>query len=137
VGERRDREARVSLKILAHWERWRVTDGPMRSAHGERGLGAFVVPLRMQVLKVIVSDGAGWGIDLEGEPWEHVSISCDMRCPTWEEMEWVRRQLWDDEDTVIQIHPPLSRYINVNPFVLHLWRPHKTAIPLPPKDAIG
>lgn len=97
-------------------------------------------------LLVIVSDGKDWeGAGLCGIPFEHVSVSAwDMglsgpkpRIPTWEEMAWVKDRFWDEEETVIQIHPPKSQYVNYNPSVLHLWKPIGFEIPLPPMMTIA
>jgi hypothetical protein len=45
------------------------------------------------------------------------------RIPYWDEMEFVKELFWDEDDTVVQFHPAKSNYVNVNPNVLHLWRP--------------
>lgn len=84
--------------------------------------GAFQIPymrvggskVRQVVLNCIASDGAGW---------EHVSISVNRnRCPYWEEMCYAKGIFWDEDDAVIQIHPPASEYVNCHRFTLHLWR---------------
>lgn len=55
--------------------------------------------------------------------WEHVSIElCARRLPTWEEMCFVKDLFWDDEETVIQMHPKKSQYVDIAE-ALHLWRP--------------
>ena len=69
-------------------------------------------------LGMIASDGAGW---------DHVSVSCKRRCPTWDEMCWVKRLWFDDRETVIQYHPSSENYVNHHPFCLHLWRPQTDA----------
>lgn len=99
---------------------------PLAKVRGNYGNGAFVIPNRG--LKILISDGGGW---------DHVSVSCEDRCPTWEEMEWVRRKFFSDDDTVIQIHPPLNDYVNCCDNCLHMWRPHDTEIPLPPAIMVG
>jgi hypothetical protein len=63
--------------------------------------------------------------------WEHVSISTPARTPSWVEMCFVKDLFWDEEDAVMQLHPPKSRYVNHHSFCLHLWRPAHVAIPLP------
>jgi hypothetical protein len=75
-------------------------------------------------LYIIASDGMGW---------EHVSVHVEhftdddpkihTYTPYWEEMHFVKRLFWDDDDIVMQIHPKKSDYVNVHPHVLHLWRP--------------
>lgn len=73
--------------------------------------------------------------------WEHVSVSVKYqnekgkitdRCPTWAEMHEIKRLFWDDEETVMQLHPPQSDYISNCDSCLHLWRPVQAVIPLPP-----
>lgn len=52
---------------------------------------------------------------------EHVSVSLPKRLPTWNEMAEVKDIFWNDEEMVVQMHPPKSEYVNVAE-VLHLWR---------------
>lgn len=68
--------------------------------------------------------------------WEHVSVSRRDRCPTWEEMCLVKRLFWEDEETVLQFHPPRSRYVNVSENCLHLWKQTGVEHPLPPNELI-
>lgn len=58
----------------------------------------------------------------DGGGWEHVSVSTIERCPTWDEMCKVKSLFWDDDDLVVQYHPPASEYVNNHPYTLHLWR---------------
>ncbi len=88
---------------------------------GDPGGGFFYLPQRK--LRIIASNGGGW---------DHVSVSLEDRCPTWEEMEFVKRLFFRDSEAVIQIHPPLKTYKNVMPYCLHMWRPQNEKIPLPP-----
>ncbi len=67
-----------------------------------------------------------------GWPWEHVSVSTDTRCPTWEEMCWVKDRFWREDEAVIQFHQPQKEYVNVHPFTLHLWRNLEAEVPRPP-----
>ncbi len=86
--------------------------------------GFFVIgPLRIQ------SGGSGDG-------WEHVSVSCADRCPTWDEMATVKSLFWTDNETVLQFHPRGSESINEMPFCLHLWKERKRNHPLPPRELI-
>lgn len=70
-------------------------------------------------------------------PWEHVSVSTATRCPTWEEMCFVKSIFWEPEDVVMQLHPRESEYVNCHPYCLHLWRPVGVPIPTPPFITIG
>lgn len=80
--------------------------------------------------------------------WEHVSVSIKKvtgnkisgeanRCPTWQEMCIVKYKFWSDEETVMQLHPPISEYISTHPYVLHLWKPIDKEIPRPEGILIG
>ena len=69
--------------------------------------------------------------------WEHVSVSRRDRCPTWDEMCLVKALFWDEEDCVIQYHPPRSEYVNNHPNCLHLWRPIGVSLPMPPSIMVG
>jgi len=97
-------------------EHLRITKGPMRSHSSYGNNGAFELKINISfIFYIIASDGEGW---------EHVSISLakEKRCPTWNEMCTIKKFFWNDEDLVVQYHPPKSKYINRNPKVLHLWR---------------
>lgn len=114
-------------------EQYRVRTGPFASDRAAHGLnGAFMIPnpnpQSTLTLRVIASDGADW---------EHVSVSIKSRCPTWEEMCYVKGLFWDDEDAVMQLHPPRSDWVNNHRFCLHLWRPLKQSIPLPDSLLVG
>jgi hypothetical protein len=89
-------------------------------------------------LKIIASDGVmvpGDAAELAG--WEHVSVSLPNRCPTWEEMAYVKSVFWDESDCVVQFHPPRSEYVNNHPFCLHLWRIVGKDFPMPPSILVG
>ncbi|WP_456813633.1 MULTISPECIES: DUF7694 domain-containing protein [unclassified Bradyrhizobium] len=44
--------------------------------------------------------------------WEHVAVSTPRRCPNWEEMCFVKDLFWNEEECVMQLHPPHSQYVN-------------------------
>jgi hypothetical protein len=72
--------------------------------------------------------------------WEHVSISIpsENRCPTWEEMCFVKDLFWNDpEDVVVQYHPAKKDYISQHDFCLHLWRKTETNFETPPSILVG
>ena len=94
--------------------------------------GTFQVPCnrgkKPVVLRVIASDGMGW---------EHVSVSLPSRTPTWDEMCFIKEMFWDDEDLVVQYHPPKSEHVNCHPYCLHLWRPIGREMPAPESILVG
>lgn len=103
-------------------------------ASGDDGFACTVRPNPInsdhyvQILRVIASWGGGW---------EHVSVSLPNRCPSWDEMEAVKRIFWRDDECAMQLHPALSQYVNYHPYSLHLWRPIGQTIPLPPVEFVG
>lgn len=120
--------------------KYRVRYGMFGTGDDYGNNGAFFVPFRPGAvpLKVIASDGLAVpdeAPDLAG--WEHVSVSLPDRCPTWAEMCRIKDLFWDEEDTVVQFHPPRSQYVNNHPHCLHLWRPLRAAVPLPPSLLVG
>lgn len=119
--------AAPNLKV----EHYRVTnDRRFPSSTSSGNNGAFIIPSpsATEPLFVICSDGLGW---------EHVSISHVKRCPTWGEMDYIKRLFWEDEETVIQIHAPRSRWVNNDPHCLHLWRSTTEALTLPDTLLVG
>ena len=114
-------------------EKWRLHDGAYGSSLGD-DFGAFVIPGPCgRDLRVIASPGNAH----EEIPWEHVSVSLPTRCPNWPEMCFIKRLFWSPDEVVMQIHPPESEYVNNHNFCLHMWRPLKAEIPLPPSIAVG
>jgi hypothetical protein len=111
-------------------DQWRVRTGMFASDESIGNNGAFFVPTRpgRTPLKVIASDGEGW---------EHVSVSLPDRCPTWEEMCRIVSIFWDEDDCVMQLHPPRADWVSNHPYCLHLWRPTGERIPLPPSWMVG
>lgn len=115
---------------------------PSDSSFGNNGI--FLVPhwkIDGYFFNCMVSDG---------EFWDHVSVSLRTlkkdglgrpvdvkRCPTWEEMCYVKSHFWEDDDPVMQLHPPKSDWVNHHPYCLHLWNPQRSVIPLPPSLMVG
>lgn len=102
---------------------YRIHGGP-----GDAGNGAFKVYVGGRSFFCIASNGGGW---------EHVSVSpCNRKRatpPTWAEMCAIKDMLFEDEEAVVQYHPPKSEYVNSHPYCLHLWRPTSQEMPRPPK----
>lgn len=83
-------------------------------------------------LKVIASRWNGSIIDPMNPPWDHASISRNDRCPTWEEMEQIKRLFFLPEEIAMQLHVPPADHISLHPYCLHIWRPCVVPVPLPP-----
>lgn len=67
-----------------------------------------------------------------GDGWDHVSVGFKNRCCTWHEMCQVKDIFFSEDECVVQYHPPKSDYVNIHPYVLHLWRPQNETMPRPP-----
>ena len=85
--------------------------------------GAFKIKFGKKTLRVIASIGGDW---------DHVSVSLSHRCPTWQEMDYVKRIFFRDDETVMQLHVPPADHVNYHNYCLHMWRPQKDEIPRPP-----
>lgn len=118
----------MRAKIPKVIEKCRVTTGVMKSDKSMGFNGAFIIRHLSAHLTVIISDEALW---------DHVSVSLPSRTPTWGEMNFIKGMFFDNEETVIQFHPPRSQYINNHAFCLHLWRDQSREIVLPPQFMVG
>lgn len=115
---------------------YRVRKGQLASTDEIGNNGAFMVPYiggtigkpKTITLGVIMSDGEGW---------DHVSVSLPTRCPTWEEMCFIKDLCFESTEAVMQLHPAKAEHINYHPYCLHLWRPHNRSIPMPPAYMVG
>ena len=98
--------------------------------------GMFVVPREVHrqtvYLRCMVSDGVGW---------DHVSVSLNVdkpkRCPSWNEMCFIKELFWEVEDCVIQFHPPANEYVSMHHYVLHLWKSQEYEHKTPPMVLVG
>src|SRR5262245_7855102 len=104
----------------------RVREGPYGTQRGVAG--AYRLKRNGVELLIIASDGMGW---------EHVSVSTEFRPPLWEEMCWVKDLFWGEDECVLQYHPPRTQYVNVHPHCLHLWKPYRTVVPVPPTKLLA
>jgi hypothetical protein len=122
-------------------EQYRLRKHPVLASDASYGNnGFFVIPhprIANYSINCMVSDGGGVA------PWEHVSVTLSStdrkveRCPTWEEMCFVKEMFWNDDEAVMQLHPPRSEYVNNHKYCLHLWKPIGIEIPLPDSLMVG
>lgn len=106
---------------------------PYHGVMGDETCGNFIIPSTSGNFKyhVIASSSDGW---------DHVSVSLlannekDIieRCPKWNEMCFIKDLFFEDEEEAFQFHPKKSEYVNIHPYVLHLWRPLEQGIQKPP-----
>ena len=109
-------------------EKARILTGLYASSPGDL-FGAFLLKHRnlITLKAIVIADGMGW---------DHVSVSHERRCPSWDEMCWVKHLFFEPNECVVQYHPPASDYVNVHPNCLHLWRPADGVLPMPPVGCV-
>lgn len=118
-------------------EDYRVKEGALGSDSSFGNNGGFLVPINHGTVHAfcLVSDGHSY---------EHVSVTLYdkknnliKRCPTWNEMCVIKDIFWDEEDCVMQLHPPKKDWVSIHEFCLHLWRPTEVEIPRPAYYLVG
>ena len=111
------------MKNLSLLDEYRV---PINGMMGDETCGNFIILSENKRFNyhVIAS--------VDGD-WDHVSVSLITvdcrhqlkRCPKWDEMCFIKNLFFEEEEETIQFHPKKSEYVNLNPYVLHMWRPHQ------------
>ena len=115
---------------------------PLFSPPNNNNGGFFMSPHphdKKLVLKIMATKGT------PEYPWEHVSVTLGQaknphpvnRCPTWEEMCYVKDLFWDKDDVVVQFHPPESEYVSTHDYCLHLWRKQNQNFETPDPVLVG
>lgn len=106
---------------------------PLMGMIGDESNGNFIIPSengRFNYHVIASVDG----------DWDHVSVSLLTidgenplnRCPKWNEMCFIKDLFFEDEEEVIQFHPKKSEYVNIHPYVLHMWKSHND-LNMPPR----
>lgn len=123
------------MRNLRELEQFRRLDWELK-AHGivgDHGNGAFVIPGEPDI-NVIASNG---------DNWDHLSVTITPaldvahRCPTWEEMETVRKLFTKPNEVWVQFGVPSREHISFHPYCLHWWRHHTREVRLPPSYMVG
>lgn len=57
--------------------------------------------------------------------------------PTWDDMCMIKDIFFEDDESVIQIHPAKDQYVNNVSNCLHLWRCTYKEMVLPPSCLVG
>lgn len=119
------------MKPITEANKFRFRIGYFGSNDSDGNNGAFIIPYNKKInLACVVSDGEGW---------DHVSIhvvdkrGCIItRCPTWDEMLFVKDLFFEKDEWTVQYMPPKSKNINVHNYTLHIWKPQDQELPKPP-----
>ena len=102
---------------------------------------------RLQITNRTMDGGAGY-IVLNGRQgtvcfsygggWEHVSVALfGGKTPSWNDMCALKDMFWNNEECVVQFHPPKSEYVNNVENCLHLWKPIGQEFPIPDSILVG
>ena len=94
---------------------------------GNDSNGCYQVTIFGRTYMAIISDGLGW---------EHLSISNPNYTPTWDVMCIVKDIFFNDDECVVQYHPPKTEYVNNHKHCLHLWRETGKNPVMPPKALV-
>lgn len=117
---------------LSHLKQYRFVEQEIRfGGSGSPNFGILLIPSIQdrKPVKVIFSRGF-YG-------WDHVSISKQKHPPSWNEMCWLKGLFFEDDETVMELHPPKGEWISNHDNCLHLWRPVDHTIPMPPPELVG
>lgn len=112
------------MKNLTPLNKYRVIS-PWGNGMGDAFNGCFSIPGPNNYLFKIIASS-----EME---WDHVSVSLKNRCPNWPEMTYIKHLFFEEYEVCYQLHVAKEDHINFHPNVLHLWRPQKLEIPMPPK----
>lgn len=108
-----------------------IRSGKIKGFQAKEGFadgGSGWVTIHGKTFFVIYSNGGGW---------EHVSMSSNNRCPTWEEMCFCKNIFFDEDECCIEYHPAKADYVNDHPYCLHIWKPIGIELPKPPTIMVG
>jgi hypothetical protein len=128
-----DRADRGSLQAIKKrpWidaERLPILRGKARAYEStERGM-SFNVPNKFRIRSGVLGSGDTIGNN---------GAFTVPRCPTWDEMCQIKALFWDDNDCIVQFHPPKAEYVNNHAYCLHLWRQIGGEFPIPDSLLVG
>ena len=113
------------FKVPEKYRTKETLNASYRSTEADGNNGQFRIKSRRlrRTIHAQASDGGGY---------EHVSVSLHDRCPSWDEMCFVKNLFWSEDDCVVQFFPPKTNYVNKHKFCLHLWRKIGSEFELPP-----
>lgn len=118
------------MKNLNYLNEFRIPHPVYKDDMGDEFNGAFKIKIKGEEYYIMASNGMDW---------EHVSISSAKthKIPSWNVMCELKDLFFEEEECVFQYHPAKSNYINNHKACLHLWKPIKETIPVPPNILIG
>lgn len=64
--------------------------------------------------------------------WDHVVASVVGKTPTYQQMKFVKRLCFRDDEWAYEVHPAVDDYVSIHHNALHIWRPHDDVWRVPP-----
>jgi hypothetical protein len=118
------------MRNLNDLNQYRAIDWELRAvgAVGDANGGCFLIERNGVELRIMAASGGGW---------DHISVSTAERCPTWMEMEYVRKLFAKPNEVWLQFGVPSKDHINVHAHCLHWWRPLHREVRLPPSAMVA
>lgn len=118
------------MRKLNHLDKYRLPHPVFKGDMGDEYNGMFKLTIKGELYYVIASNGCDW---------EHISISPvkSNKIPSWNVMCELKDLFFEEEECVMQLHPQKSNYVNNHKACLHLWKPMKATIPVPPSYMVG
>lgn len=96
------------------------------------GMDGFrgIISMPTWIGSVICSKGGGWF---------HVSVAPFKKnvIPDWHAMCMIKDIFFNEDEAVIQVHPPKAEYVNNMENCLHLWQCYYKEMVLPPSCFVG
>jgi hypothetical protein len=114
----------TALEKLCRANRWRVREGKYASTEAAGFNGWFLVPLDGEIWQVCIADGMGF---------RHLSVTNHQKkmLPPWKILCRLKDAFFADDETVVLYIPAKDDYIDLHPFVHHLWSPIDQELPKP------
>lgn len=73
-------------------------------------------------------DGGRVIVSKDGGLW-HLSMSYPGKIPSYEQLKSARYKYLPDDILVAQLFPPSKDFVNLHPYVLHLWQLKPEEVP--------
>jgi hypothetical protein len=112
------------LEKISKANRWRIRTGQFASDETAGFNGHFLVPLEGHLWQVILSDGLGF---------RHLSATNAQKkiLPPWTVLVRLKESFFADDEWAVIYLPAKDDYVNVHPYVHHIWAPLDEPLPKP------
>ena len=93
-------------------------------------LAIWTNPIDRKQYSIILSWGGGW---------EHLSVNpiSQNKTPSWDFMCQLKEMFFRDDEACVEYHPARKDYISQLDHCLHIWKPLREKLPVPPSIFVG